>query len=156
VLVLFAADRSSDILAGRSFGPVRSAADVYRLLGPRAAKERVENAWIVLLDVHGHLNGTRRIARGYYDSVGFELSEALRPAQSAGVRYLVLAHNHPSGSAVPSSDDAELTFQVEQAAYQSGLYLLDHVVLGLNEYYSFRERGLFVVEKSGQVVRMAA
>lgn len=154
--MLFAADRSSDILRGRSFGSVRSAADVYRLLGPRAAKERVENVWIVLLDVHGTFNGTRRIARGGYDSVGIETSEALRPAQVAGIRYLVLAHNHPSGSAVPSDDDAELTFQVETAAYQSGLYLLDHVVLGLNEYYSFREQSLFVIEKNGQIVRMAA
>jgi DNA repair protein RadC len=156
----FAHDRSAEISRGRSFGTVRNAYDVYRLLGPRAAKERVENAWVVLLDVHGTLRGTRRIARGSYDTVGFELSEALRPAQNAGVRYLVLAHNHPSGSAIPSDDrhgadnDARLTRDVESAANQSGLLLLDHVVLGVNEYYSFREGALFRIDRDGAPVRV--
>ncbi|MGH7603939.1 MAG: hypothetical protein ACRENK_08060, partial [Gemmatimonadaceae bacterium] len=39
---------------GRAFGPIRNAADVYRLLGDEAAKEDQEVAWIVLLDVHGY------------------------------------------------------------------------------------------------------
>jgi DNA repair protein RadC len=151
---MLAEDRSADIQRGRSFGPVRNAADVYRLLGARAAKERQEVAWIVLLDVHGSYNGRREIGRGNYDSVGFELSAALRPAIVAGVRYLLLVHNHPSGSAVPSAADGELTIAVESAAYEAGLLLLDHVVLGLHEYYSFRERGLFRIEPSGTIVRV--
>ena len=135
-------------------GQVRNAADVYRLLGPAMAEEDQEVACVVLVDVHGYCRGVQEIARGARDRVGFELPDALRAAQITGCRYLVLTHNHPSGSAVPSDADGELTLAVEAAAYESGLVLLDHVVLGLNEYYSFREQSLFRVERTGRIVRV--
>lgn len=148
--------RYADVVRrGRAFGQVRNAYDVYRLLGGAAAKEDQEVAWIVLLDTHGYCRGVQEIARGARDHVGFELQDALRPANVAGARYLALVHNHPSGSAVPSTADGELTIAVETAAYESGLFLLDHVVLGLGEYFSFRERGLFRVDKNG-AFRVAA
>jgi DNA repair protein RadC len=154
--MVFAEDRTADILRGRRVGTIHNAADVYRVLGARAARERVEVAWILLLDTHGTYRGRREIARGAYDHVGLELPEALRPAVVAGCRYVILVHNHPSGSAVPSDADAQLTITVERAADAAGLFLLDHVVLGLNQYYSFRERGLFVIEKNGELVKVAA
>ena len=110
----------------------------------------------MLLDVHGYCRGVQEIARGARDRVGFELQDALRGANVAGAKYLVLVHNHPSGNAVPSDDDAELTLAVEGAAYESGLLLLDHVVLGLNEFFSFRERAYWRIEKNGHLVRLAA
>jgi DNA repair protein RadC len=149
-------DRYADVVRrGRAFGPVRNAFDVYRLLGAAAAKEDQEVAWMVLLDTHGACRGVQEIARGARDHVGFELPDAMRAAVVAGVKYLVLVHNHPSGSAVPSTADGELTIAVETAAFESGLFLLDHVVLGLGEYYSFRERGLFRVENN-RAFRVAA
>jgi DNA repair protein RadC len=140
---------------GRAFGLMRNAADTYRLLGPTAAKEDQEVAWVILLDTHGYVRGVQEIARGARDHVGFELQDANRPANVAGAKYMILCHNHPSGSAVPSEDDGALTIAVEASAYESGLLLLDHVVLGLGEYYSFREQGLFRVEKNGRVVQIA-
>lgn len=142
--------------AARAFGPVANAGDVYRLLGGHAAREDTEVAWVVLLDIHGYSRGVQEIARGARDHVGFELPDALRAASIAGARYLVLVHNHPSGWAAPSADDAQLTREVEAAAWESGLFLLDHVVLGLDEWFSFREAALFRVAKNGQVTRIAA
>jgi DNA repair protein RadC len=139
----------------RAFGRLRNAVDTYRLLGHAAAKEDQEVAWIVLIDTHGYCRGVQEIARGARDHVGFELPDATRAAVAGGAKYLILCHNHPSGSAIPSEDDGALTLAVESASYESGLLLLDHVVLGLDEYYSFREQGLFRVEKNGRVARIA-
>ena len=139
----------------KRFGPVSNGYAVYRLLGDVAAREDQEVAWVVLLDIHGECRGVQEIARGARDHVGIDLPDALRAAQILGCKYLVLVHNHPTGYAVPSDDDAALTRDVEIASYQSGLLLLDHVVLGLGQFYSFRERALFAVE-GGKVRRLAA
>ncbi|MGH8748819.1 MAG: JAB domain-containing protein [Burkholderiales bacterium] len=140
----------------RAFGPIASPADVYRLLGESASREDREIAYVVLLDVHGYCRGVGKVATGSRDHVAVDLPDVLRYAVVAGARYLVLVHNHPSGSAVPSDDDAALTQSVERAAYETGLLLLDHVVLGSREWFSFRERALFRLDKAGQVVRLAA
>lgn len=139
---------------GQRFGPIRNALSVYLLLGETAAKEDQEVAWVVLVDTHGTCRGVQEIARGARDHVGFELPDATRAAVVAGAKYLVLCHNHPSGSAVPSEDDGELTTAVETACFEVGLLLLDHVVLGMGEYFSFRERGLFRVDRYGRASRV--
>ncbi|MFR5601474.1 MAG: RadC family protein [Lachnospiraceae bacterium] len=56
--------------------------------------------------------------------------------------YLVLVHNHPSGNPTPSKEDCQLTRRVKEAAELIGICLLDHIIIGDNEYISFRERGM--------------
>ncbi len=54
---------------------------------------------------------------------------------------LILAHNHPSGSEKPSEVDVKVTTQLVQAAQIMGIELVDHLIVGENQYYSFREAG---------------
>jgi DNA repair protein RadC len=60
----------------------------------------------------------------------------------------VLAHNHPNGHAWPSDDDANLTRSMGRAAHRQGVALLDHVVLGRDQYYSFKEGQLWQVTRT--------
>lgn len=129
----------------RAFGPIRNAGDVYRLLGADAARQDQEQIYEVLLDVHGYCRRTVVVARGARDHVSVELADALRPPLVAGCRYFAIAHNHPTGDARPSDADGDLTLAVQEAANESGLFLLDHVILGLDQFFSFRERRLFVL-----------
>jgi DNA repair protein RadC len=129
----------------RAFGPVRNAGDVYRLLRHDSDRRDQEQIYVVLLDVHGYCRRTAIVARGGRDHVSVELADTLRPALVAGCRYFAIAHNHPTGDARPSQADGELTLDVQDAANESGLYLLDHVILGLDQFFSFRERRLFVL-----------
>ena len=55
---------------------------------------------------------------------------------------LALVHNHPSGDPSPSREDIGLTEKVERAGELLGLTLLDHVIIGDNSYFSFKERGM--------------
>jgi DNA repair protein RadC len=128
-------------------GPIRGPIDVYTLLGAAMAREDQEVACVVLLGTHGDCMGVTEIARGARDHVGFEFPDALRPAVVSGCKYVVLVHNHPTGSAVPSEDDGELTMAFEVACFECGLVLLDHDVLGLDELYSFREDVLWKREQ---------
>jgi DNA repair protein RadC len=58
---------------------------------------------------------------------------------SAGV---ILAHNHPSGNLRPSKQDIRLTEALQELLEKLNVVVLDHVIIGDDEYFSFREEGL--------------
>ena len=51
---------------------------------------------------------------------------------------IILVHNHPSGVSTPSKKDYEITEKLEEAAKLLGIELLDHIVIGKNEYTSIK------------------
>ena len=55
---------------------------------------------------------------------------------------LIVLHNHPSGEAGPSRQDIAFTKNLWTAGRIVGIELLDHIIIGDNTYYSFRERGI--------------
>jgi DNA repair protein RadC len=54
---------------------------------------------------------------------------------------VIVAHNHPSGNIMPSKKDSELTKRLYEASKIIGIPLLDHIILGGGNYYSFAEYG---------------
>lgn len=55
---------------------------------------------------------------------------------------IILMHNHPSGNPSPSREDILLTRRISEAGNIIGIKLNDHIVLGDNCYFSFREKGI--------------
>jgi len=56
--------------------------------------------------------------------------------------YIILLHNHPSGDPSPSDTDIKLTNTIAELGEKLEIRLLDHIVIGDNKYYSFRENNL--------------
>lgn len=54
---------------------------------------------------------------------------------------VVILHNHPSGDPHPSTDDMQITYRIEKGARILELQLVDHIIIGDNKYYSFKENG---------------
>ncbi len=54
---------------------------------------------------------------------------------------IILVHNHPSGDPAASREDINLTIQVAQAGNLLDIRLLDHIIIGDNRYFSFKENG---------------
>ncbi|MDP8265675.1 MAG: DNA repair protein RadC [Candidatus Aceula meridiana] len=52
---------------------------------------------------------------------------------------VIIAHNHPDGSLEPSDEDQDMTRAVQEALKTVDIKLLDHIIIGGNEYYSFKE-----------------
>lgn len=61
--------------------------------------------------------------------------------QHRPVVYLILAHNHPSGNVEPSPEDIAFTRTMRDAGVLLGVELLDHVIVGKQSHYSFKEHG---------------
>ena len=73
-----------------------------------------------------------------------ELSTALEAGRTAPARpegAVILAHNHPAGSATPSRADRETTRYLDNALALMEIRLLDHFIVAGNEIVSMRERG---------------
>lgn len=67
--------------------------------------------------------------------------EVFGPACERSAAGVIVAHNHPSGDAQPSAEDRAATSRLEKAGRLLGIPLLDHVIIGREGYYSFREHG---------------
>lgn len=52
---------------------------------------------------------------------------------------MILFHNHPSGNTSPSVNDIELTEMFEKGGNILGIQVLDHIIIGKYDYYSFLE-----------------
>ncbi|MCO4481665.1 putative DNA repair protein (RadC) [Streptococcus infantarius subsp. infantarius] len=52
---------------------------------------------------------------------------------------VIIIHNHPSGSPVPSENDLRFTEKMKRACDDIGIVCLDHIIVGKYQYYSFRE-----------------
>ena len=57
-------------------------------------------------------------------------------------RALVFAHNHPSGNISPSEKDIELTKEMKEFFKIADIYVLDHIIITKDSYFSFLEEGI--------------
>ena len=57
---------------------------------------------------------------------------------------VIIAHNHPAGTLQPSQDDSTITNAIKTALETVDIVLLDHIIIGGNSYFSFKENGLQV------------
>ena len=55
---------------------------------------------------------------------------------------VIFCHNHPSGNRQPSEHDIEITKTLKSGLELFDIEVLDHIIIGMGEYYSFREHGL--------------
>lgn len=65
--------------------------------------------------------------------------EILIRALLCGATNIILIHNHPSGSPIPSREDKRVTDRVSEAARLMDINFCDHIIVGRDGYYSFQE-----------------
>ena len=116
--------------------------DVRRLLGREMAALAQEQHRVLLLDSANHLVGQRVVYQGNISQVMVRIAEVLRPAIVEAVPHLIMVHNHPSGDPEPSVADIALTKEIYKGAKLLGLDLLDHVVIGGEDFVSFKDRAI--------------
>jgi DNA repair protein RadC len=93
------------------------------------------------------LNGQHEVIRTYVISIGIvnrtviAPREVFYPAILDNAVAVIAAHNHPSGSPLPSKEDADLTETLAAAGKLLGIAVLDHVVVAKNGVYSFKRDG---------------
>ena len=98
-----------------------------------------EHFVMLVLSAASRVEGFKIIASGAQDSVGVECKYVFQSALLLGAHHIVVAHNHPSGSLVPSPADIELTTGLVRAGTVLDVGVLDHFILGRGtEHLSLR------------------
>jgi DNA repair protein RadC len=102
-----------------------------------------------------HLNSKNQLIREVLVSIG-SLSasvvhprEVFAPAVRDSSASLIFLHNHPSGDPAPSREDRDCTQRLIHAGQILGIRVLDHIVLGYDDYYSFADAGLLNEDQTG-------
>lgn len=80
-----------------------------------------------------------KVNDGSPDTVFVDMRKIMRNAVLSNASYVILSHNHPSGVPLPSEQDRYATRELSDALKTIGVKLLDHIIIGGDDYYSFRE-----------------
>ena len=94
---------------------------------------------VLSLNLHNQLIGKNIISIGTKNFSLVSVREVFLPALRHNAAKIVVAHNHPSGNKEPSEEDEKLTIMLKKASSCMEIPLVDHIIIGNGDYYSFAE-----------------
>ena len=101
-----------------------------------------EEMHLLILNVKNQIIDKILISKGTYNSVMVTPLDIIRPLMLMAGNNFILSHNHPSGDVSPSEEDINFTSKIMKATKVVGLNMLDHVIYGSDNHYSFKKNGL--------------
>lgn len=129
----------------RKLGRIESSKQLYEVVRQQMEREDQEVYYVIALDTQLFLRGVAEIGRGARDSVQTSIQDTARYAiafaQLYGAQALAVAHNHPSGNPKNSQADSDVTHAVAKMCEANDLLFLDHIIVGSESYYSFKDNG---------------
>ena len=117
--------------------------DVADFLMPRLRYAAKEQFVVILLNNKNKVIGTEVVSEGSLSSSIVHPREVFAPAILHHAAAIMVAHNHPSGDPKPSIEDEEVTRQLLRSGKVLGIPMIDHVIIGDGNYYSFLENEAF-------------
>ncbi|HDD43547.1 MAG TPA: JAB domain-containing protein [Candidatus Desulfofervidus auxilii] len=96
---------------------------------------------VLLLNSANQLIKEVTVSEGTLNTSIVHPREVFREAIIEAARSIILIHNHPSGNPTPSEQDIKITHQLIQAGEIIGIPILDHIILGNTEFFSFAKKG---------------
>ena len=121
---------------------VSSPKDVFRMMYPLLKGLEYEECWAVYLNNANQCLGKDRLSTGGVDSTVLDSKILIRRACEKKATGVILVHNHPSGSAMPSVAVINRTKTIRSALKACEMSLVDHLVIGSRNYYSFSDETL--------------
>ena len=113
--------------------------DVADFLMPRLRYAAKEQFVVILLNSKNKVIGTEVVSEGSLSSSIVHPREVYAPAMLHHAAAIMVAHNHPSGDPKPSLEDEEVTRMLSRSGKVLGIPMIDHVIIGDGNYYSFLE-----------------
>ena len=113
---------------------------IYNLFKYLNVTQRQENFVVVLLDNKNYLIKSKVIFKGSINESIAHPREIFRFAISYSATYIIAVHNHPSGDVIPSNQDIKFTNNLIKSGKIIGIPVIDHIIIGNNRYYTFKEK----------------
>lgn len=124
-------------------GRVMSSRDIGQSLVAEMQHLMQEHVVCLYLNTKNDIIKKKTIFVGSLNSSVAHPREIFKEAVRSSAARIILAHNHPSGNPEPSGADIDFTERIYEAGEMMGIELLDHIIIGQNEYLSMKECGIF-------------
>ena len=108
---------------------------------------RNETVFILCLDAKCKVLCCKEMGEGSVNSAGVPIRRIVETALGVNATSVILAHNHPSGFALPSGEDVQTTRRVALALDAVEIGLVDHIVVADDDFVSLAQSGLYSPEK---------
>jgi DNA repair protein RadC len=121
---------------------IRRPDDAANLFIAAMCTELQEQMRVMALDTKHRVLRTHLVYVGNVNTAVIRTAEVFREAIKENAVAIIVAHNHPSGDPTPSPEDVQITEEIVRAGNLLGIQVLDHLIIGRQQYLSLKERGL--------------
>ena len=121
---------------------IMNSSDAGRYFVPRFMYEQDEVVYLLCLDGQKRVIKCAEMGRGVVNCVETSIRRIVETALKYKSSSVILAHNHPDGLALPSSEDDMVTKQVSTALALVGVSLEDHIIVAGDDFVSFADSGI--------------
>ncbi len=109
----------------------------------RLYERQTETLLMLCLDAKKQMIACEELGNGNINSISITMREIAQICLRKNVSGIILAHNHPSGLALPSREDIAMTRKVQDVLQKVGVQVYDHFVITEKEFYSMKDHKLF-------------
>lgn len=127
------------MIEGPKDGIIDTARRAAEWAAPLFSKSGREMFYVCLINNACEPLAAEMVALGGKSECGVDISCVFQQAVLLGASAIICFHNHPSGRVTPSEDDLRVTRRLKLAGDLLNVKLADHIIIGRNDYYSFRE-----------------
>ena len=121
---------------------LKSIEDCGAYLVPFFSGRNHEVVFLLSLDAKCKVLSCRMVEEGSVNSAGISIRKIVDMALTENATSVILAHNHPSGIALPSDEDKIVTYKIAEALRYVDVTLIDHIVVADDDYISMVQSGL--------------
>jgi DNA repair protein RadC len=115
--------------------------DVFEYMQSVLSDLQHEEFWAIFLNVKNQIIARALIGEGGTTQTLVDPKKIFRLAMDHNAVNIIVSHNHPSGEVTPSVSDISLTDKIRDGAKLLDMKLLDHIIVGMNNYFSFADEG---------------
>ncbi|MDR1702724.1 MAG: DNA repair protein RadC [Sporomusaceae bacterium] len=123
---------------------LNSSAKAGRFAATLFAGRKYECFYVLCLDVKSKLNHAVLVHEGTLDEVPVYPRLIVEAALTHKAATVIVAHNHPGGTLMPSENDKEITRKIKGALEAIAIHFADHIIVAGEKYYSFSENGVVI------------
>ena len=116
--------------------------DIYKVVKEYLSGVDREHLVLVTLDTKNNITSISTVSIGSLNQSIVHPREVFKQAILSNASSIILAHNHPTGDSSPSKEDINITNRIKECGKILGIDLLDHLILGDDNYVSLREKGI--------------
>jgi len=112
---------------------------VYEYYKNKISDKKQEHFYVVYLDNSKKIIDDKLLFIGTINHSVVHPREIYKEAYILSASAIILVHNHPSGNVIPSKEDITLTKHIKDVGLVLGIKVIDHIIIGRNNYYSLLE-----------------